>query len=234
MKVRGDFVSLATHDDLASADQVLELAGTIAEKGGRPGVGLMAIPLSWAARFSRQPVDLLDACTNVSIGTAMMASFAADCSHRARGHDRRRTSRRDTRRQLEAVRSCVLQGFDQEIGVRGFTLILSEVPHLPVRDPDLDLPAERSNVFNADAPTVRPQIPLEPPGALNAGTSEQAPPASLPRIRSMPGAAPNPPRGSGSPRARAPPANPPAPIGRPPGATGGKRPAVSDPNGSAK
>jgi hypothetical protein len=72
----GDFVSLTTHDDLTSPDQVLELAAAMSEKGGRPAVGLMAVPISWAARFNRQPADLLDGCTNISIGTAMMASFA--------------------------------------------------------------------------------------------------------------------------------------------------------------
>jgi hypothetical protein len=80
----GDYVSLVTHDDLTSAEEVLNLAASISQKGGRPALGLMAIPISWAARFDRTPTDLLDGCTNISIGTAMMASFASECGIRAR------------------------------------------------------------------------------------------------------------------------------------------------------
>ena len=161
----GDYVSLVTHDDLTSAEEVLNLAASISEKGGRPAVGLMAIPISWAARFNRTPTDLLDACTNISIGTAMMASFASECGIRARHRGRGRHSTRIAPRQLDAERSCVLQGFEREIGVQGFTKIASEIARLPARDPDLDLPPERSNVFEADRPTARPQIPIEPPGS---------------------------------------------------------------------
>ena len=159
----GDFVTLATHDDLTSSDRVLELAATISEKGGRPALGLMAIPISWAARFNRQPADLLDACTNISIGTAMKASFASECAPHAGRRSRRMASKDSRRRRLEAARACVLKGFDRETGIQGFTQILSEIPRLPGRDPDSDLPAERSNVFDQDAPTVRPQIPIDPP-----------------------------------------------------------------------
>ena len=42
----GDFVALATHDDLTSPEQVLELAATSSVKGGRLALGLMAIPIS--------------------------------------------------------------------------------------------------------------------------------------------------------------------------------------------
>ena len=47
----GDFVSLDTHDDLGSPEQALELARSIAERGGRPALGLMAIPMTWAGKF---------------------------------------------------------------------------------------------------------------------------------------------------------------------------------------
>ena len=50
---------------------ITQLATSISEKGGRPALGLMAIPISRAARFNPQPMDPLDACTNVSIGTAV-------------------------------------------------------------------------------------------------------------------------------------------------------------------
>lgn len=200
----GDFVTLATHDDLTTADQALELATVIAEKGGRPALGLMAIPVSWAARFNREPADLLDACTNISIGTAMMASFAAECGRHLRRRPHRMASKHATRPTLVAMRACVLQGFDREVGVRGFTQILTEIPLLPARDPDSDLPPERSNI-DEDAPTPRPQVPLEPRSLPSVAGPAQGPPTPprsgrpTPRGARTPPPAPGDLRGSGSP-----------------------------------
>ncbi len=171
----GDFVSLATHDDLASPEQALELARSIADKGGRPGLGLMAIPMTWAARFNREPADLLDPCTNISIGTAMMASFAADCAgSRQHAKARRGPARPLSRRKLGPVRGCILGGFERDIGVRGFTHIIAEIPRLPVRDLDADLPPERSSVFERDAPEARPQAPVDP-----SAPTASAPPRAM-------------------------------------------------------
>jgi hypothetical protein len=210
----GDFVTLATHHDLTSPDQALELATPISTKGGRPALGLMAIPVSWAARFNREPADLLDACTNISIGTAMMASFATECGRHPCGRPRRVASKHSHRRNLVAVRACVLQGFDREIGVQGFTQILTEIPLLPARDPDTDPPPERSNVDD-DAPTPRPQLPLEPRSVPSVGGPAKALPTPPRPSRPTPQGARNPPpalgglRGSGSPPTpRAPPLMP--------------------------
>jgi hypothetical protein len=200
----GDFVTLETHDDLKSPDQVMELATTIAHKGGRPALGLMAIPISWAARFNREPADLLDACTNISIGTAMMASFAAECGPHPRRRPHRMASKHAPRPNLVALRVCVLQGFDREFGVRGFTHILAEIPLLPARDPDSDLPPERSNV-DEDAPSPRPQVSLEPRGIPSVAGPAEAPPTPprsrqpTPTAARIPPPAPGGSRGSGSP-----------------------------------
>jgi hypothetical protein len=181
----------------------------------------MAVPVSWAARFHRAPTDLLDACTNISIGTAMMASFAAECSPPRRHAGYGRRSKRPSRHKLEAERACVLQGFDREVGVRGFTQILDEIRRLPVPDPDADLPPERSNVFDADGPTARPQLPLELPvsGAAPGPTPPGPPRSSPPR----PGPPFTPPPGSGTPRASAPPPSPPAPTERPTAGAAGRQ-----------
>ena len=232
----GDYVSLETHDDLTSTDQVLELAASISEKGGRPALGLMAIPISWAARFNRTPMDLLDACTNVSIGTAMMASFAADCGPR-RQRGRGRLSNHPGARRLEAARSCVLQRFEREVGVQGFTKVESEIGRLPTRDPDLDLPPERSNVFDADSPAARPQMPLESPGSSIGGAPPPARPAPPRPSRSRSPAAAIPPPGPEGPRSSALPPNPPAPTPPPRGAaeeTPASRPAPPAPPPQAR
>jgi hypothetical protein len=202
----GDFVSLATHDDLASPEQALELARSIAEKGGRPALGLMAIPMTWAARFNREPADLLDACTNISIGTAMMASFAADCAG-SRHHAKTRggRARRLSRRKLESMRVCVLEGFDREVGVRGFTQIVAEIPRLPARDLDADLPPERSSVFERETPTPRPQAPIDPfaPTAPEQQRGMPGPPRS-PQSTARPAPSPSPaPGGIGASNRRA-------------------------------
>ena len=192
----GDFVTLVTHDDLTSADQVLELAKAISEKGGRPGLGLMAIPISWASRFNRDPKDLLDACTNISIGTAMMASFATECGPHLRARLRRSASKHASRRRLVAVRACVLEGFDREIGVQGFTGILTEIPRLPARDPDSDLPPERSSLDD-EPPAARPQVPLEPPVVPSLGRPAEAPPTPPRSSRPTPPGPQHPPPASG-------------------------------------
>jgi hypothetical protein len=217
----GDFESLVTHDDLKSPEQVLELAASISEKGGRPALGLMAIPPSWAARFNRTPADLLDACTNVSIGTAMMSSFAAACA--PRGDRRIRHNRHDAhaRRALAAERFCILESLDRAIGVKGFTNIISEISRLPTRGPDSDSPPERSNFIDGDPPSARPQVPLEVPaptvsapgsGATNRPRSDQSRPPEAPNQTGAPDA----------PRASAPPPNRPAPNARRPGEEAGR------------
>jgi hypothetical protein len=176
----GDFVTLETHDDLRSVDEALDLAEELVRKGGRPGLGLMAIPMSWAARFNREPRDLLDGCTNISIGTAMMAAFAAKCDVPTRAGRKGQAPRHRWRPPTSAAqRECVMRGFEREIGVQGFSKIVSEISRLPAMDADADPPPERSNVFEEVAPAARPQAPLElPPAPIGGGPSPgpQAPP----------------------------------------------------------
>lgn len=209
----GDFVSLVTHDDLTSPEQAVEMAEALLAKGGRPALGLMAIPISWAARFNRTPADLLDACTNVAIGTAMMSAFAADCV-RSSHHRRHGSYTMMSRRMLESTRACVLSGFDREIGVQGFTKIIAEIARLPAAAADSDPPAQRSNFWDADPPTVRPQAPLTVPSPTASGPAPAPPipPRSPQATRST---MPSQPAAHEGPRASGRPSSPRAPIARP-------------------
>jgi hypothetical protein len=75
----GDLSNLNTYDSAKSTAEAMRIANAIKTAGGRPAVGLMAVPLDWAARFGRAPEDLFDGCTNISIGTAMLSDFNRLC-----------------------------------------------------------------------------------------------------------------------------------------------------------
>jgi hypothetical protein len=49
-----------------------------------PVVGLLPVPVAWAARYQHAPEDLLDACTGVSIATAQLSEFERACAGRGR------------------------------------------------------------------------------------------------------------------------------------------------------
>jgi hypothetical protein len=64
-------------------------------------VGLVPVPALLATEFGRQPAELLNTCTNVSIATAKLAEWASAC--------RPRTSR-----------ACVLKRYARATGMVGF------------------------------------------------------------------------------------------------------------------
>jgi soluble lytic murein transglycosylase-like protein len=55
--------------DHAEAKQLVE---GFTAKGDRLAIGLMQVTTPWAVRFGIAPADLLDSCTNVRIGTAIL------------------------------------------------------------------------------------------------------------------------------------------------------------------
>ncbi len=116
----GDLSTLKTNDSLRSAQDALRFAEDVRRHGGRPAVGLLGVPLEWAARFGRAPVDLFDACTNVSIATAVFDDYYRQCSTRpgsrsARGPSRRAAGRKAT---LVRARYCIVTSFARDLGVR--------------------------------------------------------------------------------------------------------------------
>jgi hypothetical protein len=120
----GDLATLKTHDSLTSAADALRAADDIAGHGGRPAVGLLGVPLDWAARFGRRPIDLFDGCTNIAIGTAMFSQFEAACAPQPSAirpsRAPLRSSRRSRRRLPTAAnRACVLSHLATELGLQG-------------------------------------------------------------------------------------------------------------------
>jgi hypothetical protein len=115
----GDLATLETNDSLKSADTALRFAQELQRRGGRPAVGLLGVPLSWAARYGRAPAELFDACTNVAIATAAFAEYGDRCSGRlVTGHGRQRHSRRPRGDSSRAsLRLCLLSRFARDLGV---------------------------------------------------------------------------------------------------------------------
>jgi Transglycosylase SLT domain len=57
---------------------------SIIASDGVPVVGLLPVPVSWAAQFGRKPTDLFNPCINVSIATAKLSEFEYECGKRGR------------------------------------------------------------------------------------------------------------------------------------------------------
>jgi len=185
----GDFATITTHDGAKSVAEALRIVDDIMKQGGRPGLGLMAIPVEWAALYNRSPADLFDACTNISIGTDVMSAYAADCAGRRsrRVHDPVRKPR-SRRLSLEARRACILRRFDIEFDIRGYpTGVLSELAKLAASrrgratDPP---PPSRAHVFPDDTDHAGLQVSSEwsntrlyfysPTATLSAPSSDMA------------------------------------------------------------
>jgi hypothetical protein len=83
--------------------------------GGRPLLGLLELPPAWLEAFGRPLASAFDPCTNVALGSAMLAAFDAECAPRhgprsAPGGALDRTNRR----------ACVLRKYEVAIGVDDF------------------------------------------------------------------------------------------------------------------
>jgi hypothetical protein len=146
----GDLATLKTHDNLTSAADALRAAEDIASHGGRPAVGLLGIPVDWAARFGRSPRDLFDACTNIAIGTAMFSEFDAACSPRPPAPRRASASVRSARapRRLQSMgakRTCVLARLATELGLHGTPAEI--LKRIDLHTTDVGGPAHESAIF---------------------------------------------------------------------------------------
>jgi hypothetical protein len=211
----GDLATLKTNDSLTSAADALRAADEIANHGGRPAVGLLGVPLDWAARFGHGPLDLFNGCTNIAIGTAMFSEYADACPL-ARpasrltsqpAHGRRLPARRTL--SLVALRSCVLTRLATALGLHGTPAeILKRVGLVPAKA-NGEAPPQTSSIFG-DGTDDAQQLPAEWSDAriyLDAsdhvrGSGSEVTPAPPPR------------RSPGSPSPTQPPLPSPSPAGR--------------------
>lgn len=147
----GDLRTLKTYDSLRSPEEALRVADDIRRHGGRPAVGLLGVPLDWAARYDRPARTLFDACTNIAVGTAAFADYDARCSVRKRTH---RNSRDHRPSDHSRRRYCVVREFARDLGVRvaAPVILRNLLEHAAsTLDPTSDRPPERSQPF-ATAP----------------------------------------------------------------------------------
>jgi len=200
----GDLATLKTNDGLTSAADALRAAEEIAKHGGRPAVGLLGVPLDWAARFGHGPLDLFDGCTNIAIGTAMFSEYADACSPRrppsqltSQPRGRRRPSRHTVA--LVAIRSCVLSRLATALGLHGTPAeILKRVDVGPTTTRG-EAPPQTSSIFG-DGTDDAQQLPAEwsdsriylDAGDRVKGSGSPATPAPAPR-RSPGSSSPTPP-----------------------------------------
>jgi hypothetical protein len=116
----GDAKDLKTYDRATSVEESRKIVAEILRHSGRPALGLMGVPIAWAGRFSRTPDDLFDACTNVSIATAMLSQFSDQCRAERSPRRRGRARGKAPRISAEALRPCILRRFGDELGIFSF------------------------------------------------------------------------------------------------------------------
>ena len=119
----GDASTLQSRDGLTSVEDAVRVADDMRDHGGRPAVGLLGIPLDWAARYGRAAAEFFDACTNIAIGTAALAEYQDLCSNQSLrpSKSRSNSTHQRTHRRLESppLRSCILSHFAADLGVTG-------------------------------------------------------------------------------------------------------------------
>lgn len=171
----GDLVTLDTHDHLTSIAEAKAAVADILKRGGRPAVGLMGIPISWAARFGHSPDDLFDACTNIAIGSAVLSEYAHGCESRHAIKNATRFSHRRPARHLTHQRECVLKHLSDDLGPRGYVqTIMEEIANLAKQPPDpmADPPAAQSPILIDSADAADRPPPHTP---VNASRTPQPP-----------------------------------------------------------
>jgi hypothetical protein len=157
----GDLSNLNTYDNAHSVAEARKVVDVILAKGGRPAVGYLAVPVTWAAHFGRNVDDLFDSCINIGVATAMLSEFDHACAigsdHRSRAkrHSHRRPNRQAT---STPVRYCILRRLETELAITGVVEhVLPEATRLDATpaDPDVDPPPSRAPLFPDNSDTAR-------------------------------------------------------------------------------
>jgi hypothetical protein len=194
----GDLSTLNTYDNAHSLAEAHQLVDKILATGGRPAVGYLSVPVSWAVRFGRTPDDLFDGCVNVGVATAMLSEYAHACTIKS-GHRRqpRRTPHRSARLTSPDLRFCILRHLEVDLDITGVVEhVLPEVAKLDgkQRDPDDDPPPARAPLYPDNTDSARlheandwsnprlyfsPSLTAHPEAALGSPTPSDQPPAQL-------------------------------------------------------
>jgi len=183
----GDLATLKTVDNLSGAAEGLRVVDELRRNGGRPAVGLLGVPIEWAARFGHQPKDLFDACTNLAVGSAMLSEYQDECTARPRRPGRpHRASIRQTeisRPPLASQRSCVLAKFARGLGLKSAPEEVLRLLEQRGTPPVVDSPPAQSPIFTDgddgnEAGWSNPRMYLDPGevASATASTSKAVPP----------------------------------------------------------
>jgi hypothetical protein len=143
-----------------TADEALARTRAILARGGRPVLGLMQIPPGWLSAFGRELAEAFDPCTNIAVGTAMLAEFDAACATDAAGgrggprvHMHSRVGEAGARSATQ--RRCILRRYEQAIGLPDFAAVTTLELHVQ-RDaapPSLEAPILFSTLFASGPPS---------------------------------------------------------------------------------
>jgi hypothetical protein len=102
---------LPTQHAATSEEQAWRAYKRMLAHGGDPVVGLLPVSPAWATMFGREPRELFDPCTAVSVGTAMLGEYARRCA--AEKHD---------------SRACVVRKYAEAIHLTSFAAdVMSEL-----------------------------------------------------------------------------------------------------------
>ena len=201
----GDLSNLNTYDNAHSVAEARKVVDAILAKGGRPAVGYLSVPVTWAAHFGRSVDELFDGCINIGVATAMLSEFDHACTIRPdhRTHAKRRSHRRPNHQVASTpVRYCILRRLETELAITGVVEhVLPEAARLDATpaDPDVDPPPSRAPLFPDNSDTARlhevddwssqrlffpsPTAPLPQP-SLPHPVASPAPPPPAPPTRS--------------------------------------------------
>lgn len=106
----------------------------ITSNGGAPVLGLLPVPPAWASMFRRKPAELFNACTNLSIATAMLSEYEYECG--------------------KAGRPCILKRYAEAAGMQFFDRdVLSEIKARKMPK-EADAVADTDSIL--DAPVFTP------------------------------------------------------------------------------
>jgi hypothetical protein len=100
----------ATSSAPETLDAAIAQLRDVFARDGRPLIGLMQVPVTWASAFGREATDLFDPCINVSIGSAMLSEFDYAC-----GRPKATISAQNKSASHASRRTCAVQRYAQAV-----------------------------------------------------------------------------------------------------------------------
>ena len=131
----------------------------------QPVVGLLPVPIAWAARYQHAPDDLLDACVGVSVATAQLSEFERACVGRS--------GRR--------ARECVLHAYAEAADIPLFELAVLDA--LQAQHPSsnaADVVIETEEILGAGLFASEVPEPVQGPNRVLVSVDPPPPPEKKP------------------------------------------------------